>query len=60
MRDESDVQVYIDGVLQLAASDFALDDATGPLFPIFHVEKTTSTDLWDVRFQAWIRTLARV
>lgn len=60
MRDESDVQVYIDGVLQLPGSDFALDDATGPIFPILHIEKTTATDIWDVRVKAWIRTLTRV
>ena len=53
-RDPSDVQVYIDGVLVLGASDFALDGGSGPLFLVAHLEKTTGTDTYEVKVD-WLR-----
>jgi predicted RecA/RadA family phage recombinase len=41
-RDPSDVQVYINGVLVLAATTFTLAAATGPLKALFHLEKSSN------------------
>ena len=48
-RNPADVQLYIDGVNVLAATTFVLTDATGPLFPLVHVEKTSDDTTTDVR-----------
>lgn len=40
-RDLSDIQIYINGVLMLGSTTFALDAATGPLKLLAHVEKTS-------------------
>jgi len=50
-RNLADVKAYINGVDAgaLAAETLVLSDATGPVFPIVHVEKTTSTALADIR-----------
>lgn len=42
-RDPGDVQIYIDGVLVLAATTFVLTAATGPLGLLAHLEKSTGT-----------------
>lgn len=48
-RDTADIQLYIDGVNVLPATVFKLDAATGPLFPIVHLEKTNDDTAADVR-----------
>lgn len=48
-RDLSDIQIYINGVLMLAATVFVLTDATGPLKLLAHLEKTSDTSTADVR-----------
>ena len=48
-RDPADVQLYIDGVNVLPATVFVLTAATGPLFPIVHLEKTSDDTTADVR-----------
>lgn len=42
-RDPTDVQIYVDGVLVLGSTVFALGAATGPLGLLAHIEKTTGT-----------------
>lgn len=42
-RDPADVQVYIDGVLMLDSTVFALGAGTGPLGLLAHIEKTSGT-----------------
>ncbi len=42
-RDLTDIQIYINGVLMLGSTVFALGDATGPLKLLAHMEKTTGT-----------------
>lgn len=41
LRDPSDVQIYIDGVLVLSGTTFDLSAATGPLKALIHMEKTS-------------------
>lgn len=53
-RDPSDVQVYVNGALVLGATVFSLAAAAGPLFPIVHVEKTSSTDTYKLAVD-WLR-----
>jgi predicted RecA/RadA family phage recombinase len=48
LRDPSDIQVYIDGVLALGSTVFKLNAATGPLKLLVHVEKTSSTDTYEL------------
>lgn len=43
MRDPDDIQLYIDGVLVLAATAFDLGAAVGPLGLLVHLEKATGT-----------------
>ena len=52
MRDTSDVQVYVNGVLVLGATTFTLAAAAGPLFLIAHLEKTATTDVYKVAIDA--------
>jgi predicted RecA/RadA family phage recombinase len=51
-RTLADIQMYIDGVNVLPASVFKLDAATGPVFPIAHIEKTSDNTLADVRVKS--------
>lgn len=53
-RDTTDIQCYIDGVLVLDSTAFKLSGATGPLFPLVHVEKTSSTDTYKLAVD-WLR-----
>ncbi len=46
--DNSDVQIYIDGALILSGTTFDLSAATGPLFPLFHLEKSSNDTTADV------------
>ncbi len=48
-RDLTDIQLYIDGVNVLPATVFKLDAAAGPVFPLFHLEKTNDDTLADFR-----------
>lgn len=41
-RDESDVQIYINGVLVLSGSTFDISAATGPLKLLAHLEKSAN------------------
>ncbi len=54
MRDPSDIQIYIDGVLALGSTVFKLNAATGPLKLLVHVEKTSSTDTYELDID-WLR-----
>ena len=54
LRDATDPQVYIEGSLVLGASDFGIDDGTGPFYLISHLEKTTGTDTYEVKVD-WLR-----
>ena len=54
LRDESDIQIYIDGVLMLPSTVFKLNAATGPLKLLAHVEKTAATDTYELDID-WLR-----
>jgi predicted RecA/RadA family phage recombinase len=54
IRDETDPQIYCNGSLVLGASDFGINDGTGPLYLIAHLEKTTGTDTFEVSVD-WLR-----
>jgi hypothetical protein len=47
-RQDADLQLYVNGVLVLGSTVFRLDTATGPLYPVFMVEKTTATETCDI------------
>lgn len=57
-RDPSDIQIYIDGVLALGSSVFKLNAATGPLKLLVHVEKTSSTDTYELDVERLIARIA--
>lgn len=42
-RDPTDIQIYLNGVLMLTSTVFALGAATGPLGLLAHLEKTSGT-----------------
>jgi len=52
LRNEADIQVYINGANVLPATVFKLDAATGPLRLLAHVEKTASTDTYEIDVEA--------
>lgn len=54
LRDPADIQCYINGALVLGSSTFRLDNAVGPLFLLAHVEKTASTDTYELALD-WLR-----
>ena len=54
VRDPASVKIYVDGVRVNAATTFTLAAAAGPLYAIAHVEKTASTDTYDVDID-WMR-----
>lgn len=56
MRNMSDIQTYVNGVLALTASVFKLNAATGPLKPVFHLEKTAATDVYNISAAVGIRS----
>lgn len=41
-RDPTDIQIYVDGTLVLGATTFTLEDATGPLKLLLHLEKSAN------------------
>jgi predicted RecA/RadA family phage recombinase len=47
-RDHTAIKFYINGERVLSATTFTLTAATGPLFVIAHLEKTSSTDTYKV------------
>lgn len=53
-RDPTDVQIYVDAVLVLGATVFNMAAAT-TLYPLCHVEKTSSTDAYELQLD-WLRT----
>lgn len=53
-RDPTDIQCYINGALVLGSTTFRLDNATGPLFLLAHLEKTSSTDTYELAVD-WLR-----
>jgi len=50
-RDLTDIQLYVDGVNVLPDTAFKLDAATGPIFPLVHLEKTNNATPADVRVE---------
>jgi len=50
-RDLSNCKLYINGARVLSGTTFVLSDATGPLFPIVHLEKTSDDTSADVRVE---------
>jgi predicted RecA/RadA family phage recombinase len=56
LRNTSDIQCYVNGVLALTASVFKLNAATGPLKPVAHLEKTAATDVYNVSAFVGIRS----
>lgn len=57
LRDMSSVKFYINGARVLSGTTFNMSAATGNLFLLAHLEKTTGTDTYDVkinRFRARI------
>jgi predicted RecA/RadA family phage recombinase len=53
-RTPADPQVYVDGVNVLPASVFSMAAASGPLYLLAHLEKTSSTDTYKVSID-WLR-----
>lgn len=53
-RDKANVKFYVDGVRVLTGTTFTLAAATGPLFLIAHLEKTTGTETADMTID-WLR-----
>ena len=47
-RNTASVKFYVNGVAVNTATTFQLDNATGPLFPIAHLEKTAAVDAFEV------------
>ncbi len=54
MRDESDIQCYINGSLVLSATVFSLAVATGPLRLLCHIEKSSAADTYEFDLE-WLR-----
>lgn len=52
LRNLNDIQVYVNGALALDATVFRLNAAVGPLFLLAHVEKTISTDTYELDLDA--------
>lgn len=55
LRDPADIQIYINGALVLGATTFTLSAATGPMKLLLHIEKSSSTDTYELdvnRFHA--------
>lgn len=48
LRDLTDIQIYVNGALVLGSTVFKLNAATGPLFLLAHLEKTSSTDTYEI------------
>lgn len=53
-RDPTSVKVYVNGAQVLTGTTFTLAAASGPLFPIAHLEKSSGTDTYKVSVD-WLR-----
>lgn len=53
-RNPADVQVHVNGANVLPATVFNVNAAVGPLFPLVHLEKTASTDVYKLAID-WFR-----
>lgn len=53
-RNPADAQVYVNGANVLPNTTFSLAAATGPLYLIAHLEKTSGTDVYKVAVD-WLR-----
>ncbi len=51
-RDLTNVKLYVNGVQVLSGTTFRLDNATGPLFALAHLEKTSAADVFEVDIDA--------
>lgn len=51
-RDESDLKYYVNGEQVLAATDFNIEDGSGPLYALFHLEKSANDSDGDVLLSA--------
>lgn len=58
LRDEADIQIYVNGALVLGSTLFKLDAATGPLKLLLHIEKTSSTDTYELDVNRFTARLA--
>jgi predicted RecA/RadA family phage recombinase len=47
-RNPADVQIYLDGVLVLGATVFNVNAAAGPFKLLIHIEKSSSTDTYEI------------
>lgn len=56
LRDNADIQLYIDGVNVLPSSVFKLDAATGPLKLLAHMEKTSDDSPGNVTVRGFVTT----
>ena len=57
-RDLTSVKIYIDGVRVLSGSTFKLNKASGPLYALAHVEKSSNATTADVRIgRLTVRTM---
>lgn len=54
MRNPADVQIYVNGSLVLGSTVFDVSAATGPWKLLFHVEKSSSTDTYEIALD-WLR-----
>lgn len=54
LRDPSDIQIYIDGVLVLSGTTFDLSAATGPLKLLAHLEKSSDDTAGEYHVE-WLR-----
>ena len=59
LRNEADIQIYLDGVLVLGATVFKLDAATGPLKGLIHIEKTSAADVYELDVDRFVVRLAQ-
>ena len=58
LRNEADIQVYVNAALVLGSSVFKLDAATGPLKLLVHVEKSSAADTYELDINRLVARLA--
>lgn len=55
-RNPASIKHYVNGAVVLDATTFNMNAATGPFFPLVHVEKASGTDVYKIaidEFQVW-------
>jgi predicted RecA/RadA family phage recombinase len=57
MRNPADVQIYINAALVLGATTFNVDAATGPFKLLLHIEKSASTDTYELDVNRFVARL---